>query len=145
MANDQVQDSPIGWVADHVRRYVESDGADGHEWRGTRTLLLTVTGRTTGLPRRTALIYGQDGDSYVVVASKGGAPKHPLWYRNLAANPRVEVQVGARKFAATARTADAEERTRLWPVMVEAWAPYDDYQRATEREIPVVVLDPVEA
>src|SRR5512132_4742285 len=105
---EQVLDSPQGWVARHIRRYLDSDGADGHEWRpGVYTLLLTTRGRKTGKLRRTALIYGRDGDRYLVVASNGGSRTHPSWYLNLTADPEVEVQVGADKFAARARTATA--------------------------------------
>ena len=89
------------------------------------------------------LYYGKTGDSYIVVASKGGAPQHPGWYRNLVANPEVDVQVGTAKIKARARTATGEERTRLWQEALKFWPPYADYQLKTEREIPVVVLDPV--
>ena len=141
-------DSPIdpapGWQRDHVRRYVDTDGSDGHEWRpGVYTLLLTTRGRRSGTARRTPLIYGQDGDRYVVVASKGGSDEHPAWYRNLLADPEVRVQVGADRFPARARVATPEERTRLWPTMARIWPGYDAYQAKTHREIPVVVLEPV--
>ena len=113
----------------------------GHEWRpGVPTLLLTTTGRRTGTRHRTALIYGRSGSDYVVVGSKGGATRHPAWYINLSADPRVDVQVGAEKFAAVARTADGAERARLWAAMNEIWPSYEDYQEKTDREIPVVVL-----
>lgn len=135
-------DSPVGWVKQHIERYVATGGEDGHEWRGTRTLLLTVTGRRSGQPHRTALIYAADGDDFLIVASKGGAPEHPLWYLNLAADPTVQVQVGPRVFTATARTATEQERPRMWPLVIAAWPAYVDYQKATEREIPVVVLTP---
>jgi len=136
-------DSPVGWVADHVRRYVETGGEQGHEWKpGVPTLVLTTTGRKSGLPRRTGLIYGQDGDNYVVVASQGGADEHPLWYRNLLAEPAVTVQVKSETFGARARTADAAEKARLWPVMAKIWPAYDDYQAKTDRDIPVIVLEP---
>ncbi len=142
MAEDQeVQDSPTGWVAEHTQRYVETDGADGHMWRGVPTLLLTTTGRRSGQPRRTALIYGQDGDRYVVVASKGGAETDPLWYRNLLEHPEVEVQVQADRFRAHARPATAEEKPRLWAQMITIWPAYTQYQAKTTREIPVVVLE----
>jgi deazaflavin-dependent oxidoreductase (nitroreductase family) len=140
-----VIDSPVGWVNDHIRRYEGSDGADGHIWNGVPTLLLTTTGRRTGQPRRTALIYGQDGDAFVVVASKGGSREDPLWYRNLVADPHVDVQVADRRFAATARTADDEERARLWTLMTGIWPSYDQYQARTERRIPVVMLEPTAA
>jgi deazaflavin-dependent oxidoreductase (nitroreductase family) len=94
-------DSPVDWVAQHTRQYVATNGAQGHLWNGVPTLLLTTIGRRSGRPRRTALIYGRDGDRYVVVASKGGAPEHPLWYLNLRAQPEVEVQVGAERFRAS--------------------------------------------
>jgi deazaflavin-dependent oxidoreductase (nitroreductase family) len=139
---EQVVDSPTGWVAKHIRDYVETDGAKGHSWRGWPTLLLTTRGRKSGLLRRTALIYGRDGDSYVVVASIGGAPKHPLWYLNLVTDPEVELQVGADVIRGRARTATAEERPRLWRLMNDIYPEYDNYQRKTEREIPVVVVDP---
>ncbi|SNR41368.1 deazaflavin-dependent oxidoreductase, nitroreductase family [Haloechinothrix alba] len=129
---------------EHVRRYEETDGEVGHIWlKDTPVLILTTTGRKSGATRKSALIYQEYGDSYVVVASKGGADTHPDWYLNLRENPRVEVQVGAETFAAEARTADAEERAELWPRMAGVWPDYDKYQASTDREIPVVVLDRV--
>src|SRR4249919_2423615 len=116
------------WVADHHRRYVESGGADGHEWHGVPTLLLTTRGRHSGSLRRTPLIYGEDGGRYLVVASYGGAPHHPDWYFNLEADPAVRIQVGDREVAATARPADPDERARLWPLMTAIWPDYDVYQ-----------------
>ncbi|WP_200211254.1 nitroreductase family deazaflavin-dependent oxidoreductase [Micromonospora coerulea] len=143
-ASEQVLDSPEGWVADHIRRYVETDGAEGHEWRpGVFTLLLTTRGRRSGKLRRTALIYGRDGDAYLVVASQGGAPEHPAWYLNLLAEPEVQVQVGAEKFTARARTATPAEKPRMWQTMTATWPAYDGYQTRTDREIPVVVLERV--
>jgi len=127
--------------AEHVRRYRETNGEVGHIWNGVQTLLLTTTGRRSGEQRTTPLIYGQDGAAYVVVASKGGFPRHPAWYLNLVADPAVEVQVAADRFAARARTASAEERARLWPLMASIWPAYDDYRAKTDREIPVVLLD----
>ena len=142
MANqEEIFDSPRGWVAEHIQRYVETDGRNGHIWKGVTTLLLTTRGRKSGKLRRTALIYGKDGDRYVVVASRGGHPEHPNWYLNLAENPEVEVQVLGDRFTAQARTASAEERARLWPMMAAIWPAYDDYQAKSEREIPVVVLE----
>ncbi|HLY67982.1 MAG TPA: nitroreductase family deazaflavin-dependent oxidoreductase [Chloroflexota bacterium] len=136
-------DSATDWVAQHTRRYVETNGQEGHEWRGVQTLVLTTTGRKSGKQRRNALIYGRDSENYLVVASKGGAAKHPLWYLNLQADPNVNVQVEAQKFAARARTASAEEKPRLWAKMTEIWPAYNDYQAKTERNIPIVVLQPV--
>ncbi|PRX92407.1 nitroreductase family deazaflavin-dependent oxidoreductase [Allonocardiopsis opalescens] len=126
--------------AEHVRRYRETDGAEGHDWQNTTVLLLTTTGRKTGLERTTPLIYQTDGDDYVVVASNGGEPDHPLWYKNLVADPNVTVQVWGDRFAAVAHTADAEEKARLWPKMTATWPAYDQYQTKTDRPIPVVVL-----
>ncbi|HLQ34811.1 MAG TPA: nitroreductase family deazaflavin-dependent oxidoreductase [Chloroflexota bacterium] len=142
MAEQEVLDSATGWVAEHTRKYVETDGAEGHEWRGVKTLVLTTKGRRSGKLRRNALIYGQDGDRYLVVASKGGAPTHPLWFRNLEADRNVHVQVGAEKFSARARIASPEEKARLWPIMTAVWLAYNDYQAKTERDIPVVILEP---
>jgi deazaflavin-dependent oxidoreductase (nitroreductase family) len=126
---------------EHVRRYRETDGEVGHDWRGTSTLLLTTTGRRSGEPRETPLIYGRDGDRFLIVASKGGAPAPPAWYLNLSDDPAVELQVRDERFPARARTATAEERERLWPVMTAEWPAYDEYQTKTEREIPIVVLE----
>ena len=134
-------DSPTDWVRDHIARYVATNGEDGHIWRGVTTLLLTVRGRRSNQPYRTALIYGRDGDKVIVVASKGGAPEHPEWYRNLVANPEVEVQVAADRFTAHARTATDEERPALWKLMTSIWPAYDDYQKKTDRLIPVVILE----
>lgn len=136
-------DSASGWVKDHIRRYIETNGEEGHIWRGVTTLLLTTLGRKSGTPRRQALIYGEDGDRYVVVASKGGADEHPAWYLNLRDNPEVEVQVRADRFRARARTATPEERGRLWPQMAEIWPDYNNYQAKTSREIPLVILERV--
>jgi deazaflavin-dependent oxidoreductase (nitroreductase family) len=140
-SQEEVQDSPTRWVARHVRGYLDTDGRSGHKWHGARTLLLTTRGRRSGKLRRTALIYGRDGDRYLVVASNGGARDHPFWYLNLSAQPEVQVQVEAERFAARARTADADERPRLWRRMTEIWPEYDRYQKRTSREIPVVVLE----
>jgi deazaflavin-dependent oxidoreductase (nitroreductase family) len=143
VTQEEVRDSPVGWVNQHIRGYVESDGEKGHRWRGVNTLLLTTRGRKTGQLRRTALIYGRDGDRYVVVASKGGAKKHPEWYLNLAETPEVEVQVGPEKFKARARTAGAGEKPKLWKLMTSIWPDYDNYQARTQRNIPVVTLERV--
>jgi len=128
--------------AEHVRRYRETDGEVGHEWRrGSKILLLTTKGRKTGEPTTTPLIYENAGDAYVIVASKGGAPQHPGWYRNLVKDPNVELQVKDDVFPARARTAAGEERERLWKLAAQQWPDYDSYQTRTEREIPVVVLE----
>ena len=128
--------------AAHVRRYRETGGDVGHIWkRGAKTLLLTTKGRKTGQPTTTPLIYEAAGDGYVVIASQGGAPRHPGWYRNLTKDPNVEVQVKDDVFVARARTASGEERERLWRLAAQQWPDYDTYQTRTDREIPVVVLE----
>lgn len=139
--SEEPVDSALDWVADHTRRYVESGGEDGHDWNGVPTLVLTTRGRRSGRLRRNALIYGRDGDSVVIVASRGGDDHHPLWYLNLAEDPAVTVQVGPDVFDARARTADPDEKARLWPVMAAIWPAYDEYQAKTDRDIPVVILD----
>jgi deazaflavin-dependent oxidoreductase (nitroreductase family) len=135
------QDSPVGWVKDHIQQYVESGGTEGYEWRGTTILLLTTTGRRSGTQHRTALIYRQVGDDYVIVASRGGAPTHPAWYLNLAANPDVRVQVKDEEFAGRTRVTEGDERAKLWSLMAEVWPDYDNYQTKTDREIPVIVIE----
>jgi deazaflavin-dependent oxidoreductase (nitroreductase family) len=142
-AEPDVIDSPTPWVAEHINRYLQTDGADGHEWRGAPTLLLTTRGRKSGTLRRSALIYGRDGDRVLVVGSKGGSPTPPAWYLNLTSDPEVEVQIGAEKFRARAHTADANEKPALWQTMVAIWPAYDEYQTKTSREIPVIVLERV--
>lgn len=143
--SDQPQDidNPANWIAEYVRRYLETDGAEGHEWNGAPTLVLTTVERPAGNSRRTPLIYGRNGDDYLVVAAKGGADEHPLWYCSLQANPQVQVQVRADRFIVRARTAGAAEKPELWRRMVGIWPDFDSYQSSTEREIPVVVLEPV--
>jgi len=126
---------------EHVKRYSETDGAEGHDWQGATVLILTTTGRRSGTSRSTPLIYGTRGDDYVVVASKGGAPTHPSWYLNLLEQPDVTVQVRGDRFGARARTATPEEKPELWRMMTGKWPAYDQYQDNTTREIPVVVLE----
>jgi deazaflavin-dependent oxidoreductase (nitroreductase family) len=126
---------------EHVDRYRETDGEDGHEWRGTQALLLTTTGRSSGEERTSPLIYGRRGDDYLVVASKGGHHTAPDWYQNLEENPEVEVQVKGERFKARARDATPEEKPELWKLMAEHWPDYNAYQERTDREIPVVVLE----
>ncbi|MER6257868.1 nitroreductase family deazaflavin-dependent oxidoreductase [Streptomyces sp. NPDC001584] len=130
------------WQLDHVKQYVGSGGSEGQYWNGTQTLLLTTLGRVSGKPVRTPLIYGEAEGAYLVVASKGGDPAHPLWYRNLSEHPTVRIQVGPKVMQGTARTATPEERAAYWPVMVGHWPAYDEYQTKTDREIPIVVIEP---
>lgn len=126
---------------EHVRRYRETDGEVGYLWNGAPILLLTTTGRRTGEPRTTPLIFGRDRDAYVIVASKGGSPEHPGWYRNIERDPEVELQVKADHVRGRARVAEGEERERLWRAMAEIWPAYDEYATRTDREIPVVVVE----
>jgi deazaflavin-dependent oxidoreductase (nitroreductase family) len=126
---------------EHVERYEATDGAEGYHWRnGTTILLLHTTGRRSGKDITSPLIFREIDGEYVIVASKGGAPDAPDWYLNLQQNPTVTVQVKGDKFEATARTADADEKPDLWKKMVEVWPDYEQYQKKTDREIPVVVL-----
>ncbi|RMI46439.1 nitroreductase family deazaflavin-dependent oxidoreductase [Streptomyces triticirhizae] len=140
-AAEPVSDSPVGWVANHVRGYLATDGRKGHRYQGWNTLLLTTRGRRSSLLRRTALIYGEHEGRYLLVASNGGSPRHPAWYLNLVAHPEVGVQVGAERFTALARTADRREKAPLWALMTEIFPLYDTYQNATERPLPLVVLE----
>jgi deazaflavin-dependent oxidoreductase (nitroreductase family) len=126
---------------EHVDRYRATDGEEGHDWQGTQTLLLTTTGRKSGQPRTIPLIYAPRGDTYMVVASKGGADAPPAWYLNLSDSPEVEVQVKGDRFNAQARTASPEEKPEMWRTMTAEWPAYDEYQEKTSREIPVVVLE----
>ena len=128
---------------EHVQRYRETDGDVGYRWRGATILLLTTRGRTSGEKGTVPLIFDRDGDTFVVVASKGGAPRDPGWYRNLVANPEADVQVLDEVHAVRARTAEGDERERLWKVMTRMWPSYDEYKGRTGRTIPVVVLEPI--
>jgi deazaflavin-dependent oxidoreductase (nitroreductase family) len=151
MSTQRLSPALPAWIKEHLARYIATDGADGYFWDATlgggegmvATLLLTTTGRKSGEPLTLPLIFCESDSGYAVIASKGGAPAHPAWYLNLQANPNVQVQVKANKFAARARTANPAERAALWKKMVAIYAPYDKYQAATEREIPVVILEPV--
>jgi deazaflavin-dependent oxidoreductase (nitroreductase family) len=125
---------------EHVRVYRETGGERGYDWRGTTTLLLTTNGRSSGEERTTPLIYRPDEDRWVVVASMGGAPEHPDWYKNLEADPQATIQVKGEKIPVSASTAQGEDRQRLWTLMTEVWPDYDKYQQKTDRQIPVVVF-----
>lgn len=137
-----------GWIVDHLKRYQTSHGQDGYWFDSTvaggkglvECLLLTTVGRRSGAQRTMPLFFGRDGDSFVIIGSKGGAPTQPAWYFNLLAEPTVELQVGADKFPAKARIATGAERARLWDMMVDVYPMYTEYQRKTTREIPVIVL-----
>ena len=138
---ENVTDSPTGWVLKHVREYVESDGNKGARKWGSPSLLITTRGRRTGTLRRTALFYGTDGGRYLVVPSNGGAAKPPAWYLNLLDDPKVRIQVGDEKFDAVARVASAAEKPSLWKVMTAIYPTYDAYQARTKRDIPVVIIE----
>ena len=125
----------------HVRVYRLTGGRFVGRVAKSPILLLTTIGRRSGEPRTAPLLYLRDGEQLAIVASFGGHPTHPVWYLNLTANPEVEVQVGRERFAATANTANAEERERLWPRLVEIYPGYAGYQAKTTREIPVVLLE----
>jgi deazaflavin-dependent oxidoreductase (nitroreductase family) len=126
---------------EHVRVYRETGGERGYHWRkGTTILLLTTKGRSSGQERTTPLIHRVDGDRWVIVASKGGAPDHPGWFKNLEAEPEAEIQVKDEQIPVRASVAEGEERDRLWTAMTEVWPDYDEYQKKTDRQIPVVVL-----
>lgn len=125
----------------HVQVYQQTKGETGYIWNGTTILLLTTKGRASGQMHTTPLIFFRDGDKVAIVASKGGAPQHPAWYLNLEADPHVKVQIKDDVYDAVARTAGDAEREQLWPLAAKAWPQYDDYQKKTDRKIPIVVLD----
>jgi deazaflavin-dependent oxidoreductase (nitroreductase family) len=128
--------------ADHIRRYRETDGEVGYLWNGVPTLLLDAKGRKSGNVHTSALIFARDGADYLIVASYGGAPRHPAWYLNLQDQPNAEIQVKGERIAVVARTATAQEKPRLWQRVTEVWPNYDVYQTRTDRDIPIVVLSP---
>ena len=153
MIEGKLPDNLPQWMKDHTALYLKSGGKEGHMYKIDRpgvpdkpipSLLLVTKGRKTGEKFMFPLFYGKTGNSYYIVASKGGAPDHPGWYKNILANPEVEVQVATLKVKARARTASGAERSKLWTEAAKFWPPYNDYQKkAGSREIPVVVLDPV--
>lgn len=134
-------DSPTPWVASQIEEYLATDGAKPVFRYNSPLLLLTTQGGKSGQWRRSCLIYGPHGGDFLIVASMGGAPKHPSWYLNLKANPRVWLQVGADSFWAVARDASEEEKPELWQKMVDIYPEYAEYQEKTDRAIPVVVLE----
>lgn len=138
------------WIAAHLRRYAE-DPVAAHDWDATfaggkphtPTLLLTTTGRKSGKPFTLPLLYGRDGERFVLVGSKGGAPEHPAWYLNLQSKPGATIQVADEYYDVIARTTEGAERQRLWDMMCEVYPPFPSYQKRTDRLIPVIVLDVV--
>ncbi|MCM2424431.1 nitroreductase family deazaflavin-dependent oxidoreductase [Streptomyces sp. RKAG337] len=136
----EVQISPTEWVATQARTYEESGGTEGTDMNGSPCLLLDYLGRRSGKWHRTVLIYGRDGADYLIVASKGGDDNHPLWYLSLQDNPEVHLRVNTERFTATAETLSPDEKARVWPHLVDVYGPYADYQKKTDRDIPVVRL-----
>jgi deazaflavin-dependent oxidoreductase (nitroreductase family) len=132
---------------EHVDRYVETDGDEGYEWRGTTILLLSTTGRTSGRSYVHPLIYraypntATGSEDYLIVASKGGSSVAPDWFLNLQAQPEVGVQIKGETFTAHARVATAQEKPAMWAHMLAVWPDYAEYQTKTDREIPIVVLE----
>jgi deazaflavin-dependent oxidoreductase (nitroreductase family) len=127
---------------EHVRQYEATGGRTGHDWNGASVLILHTRGRKSGTTRKFPLIYGRDGNDYVVVASRGGSPEHPGWYKNLLAHPDVEIQVWNEIIPVHAHTGSAADKKRVWPIMTAHWPDYDTYQARTTRDIPVVLLSP---
>jgi deazaflavin-dependent oxidoreductase (nitroreductase family) len=150
--------SVLDFMKNHIKRYIETDGEDGHIMNGAPCLILTTVGKNSGQSRQVAVIYGThtsqpngaSGDvnvsrtSYVVVASKGGADQSPAWFHNLMADPRPAIQVKAEKFSVKPRIATGSERRELWNKMSAIFPDYIQYQKNTAREIPVVILDPIQ-
>ena len=135
--------SPSRWVADQVELYEGSGGTDGTTLKGMPVIIVTNRGRKTGAIRKTPLMRVADGDRYVLVASKGGAPTHPLWYHNLKADPNVEIRDAAEVYSMQVQEIeDAAEKRRLWALAVEAYPPYQEYQEKTDRAIPVFLAVP---
>ena len=128
----------------HASLFRATDGRVGGRMVGSPVLLLVTTGRKTGRRRTTPLLYLQDGDRHVIVASNGGAAKHPVWWLNLLAHLEATVEVGGRKVHVRATEAQGEEKARLWKRLVEMYPSYEGYQKRTDREIPVILLEPVE-
>jgi deazaflavin-dependent oxidoreductase (nitroreductase family) len=138
------------WIAEHTQLYLR-DPEKGHLWDSSAvggpgvlpTLLLYTKGRKSGQIRPLPLIYGKSGDKHIIIASKGGAPDHPGWYQNLVKEPHCEIQVASKRHKVVARTASGAEREAMWQQLAVIYPPYNDYQAATKRQIPVVVLEAV--
>jgi deazaflavin-dependent oxidoreductase (nitroreductase family) len=141
MASDEYVPSPVEFVANQVAQYEATGGVEGAELIGKPTVILTTRGRRSGNVRKTPLMRVEHDGTYAVIASLGGAPKHPVWYHNLTASPEVTLQDGANVYQMRAREAQGEEKAQWWARAVEAWPAYNDYQARTEREIPVVILE----
>ena len=142
--NGEYQASPWDWVSDQVEKYEASDGQEAGDLRGVPVIILTTTGNKSGKIRKTPLMRVNDGDRYAVVASMGGAPKHPVWYHNLVANPKVRLQDGAVVRDYVARELEGDERSEWWKRAAAVWPDYDGYQTKTDRVIPIFVLEPTD-
>jgi deazaflavin-dependent oxidoreductase (nitroreductase family) len=137
------------WVEKHIEEY-RKNPEEGHMWDSSVVggpgkvpcLLLTTVGRKSGKHRTTPLIYSFQDGGYCIIASKGGAPDHPSWYLNIQDEPMVQIQVSTREMKAKAEEVQGEKRKRLWEAMVEVWPDYENYQKKTERKIPVILLLP---
>ena len=135
--------SPLKYVRDQVELYEKSEGTEGTKMQGLPVVIITHHGWKTGAIRKTPLMTVKDGPNYVLIASQGGAPKHPLWYHNFKANPEVEIQDGASILSMTVdEINEPKERQRLWDLSVEAYPPYQEYQQKTDRVIPVFLASP---
>ena len=134
--------SPWEPIADHVERYIATNGEDGFLWEGGEVIILTTIGAKSGKIRRTPLIRVTDGERYFCVASMGGAPNNPQWFHNMVANPDVTIQDRATVHELRARIASPEEKAAYWPIAVAAWPDYDKYQASTDRDIPLMICEP---
>lgn len=143
MSDEQIEVSPTDWVREQTERILETGTTEGIEVRGAPVVLLTLRGARSGRLRYTPVMRVEHDGRYAVVASKGGAPEHPVWYANITAHPRVRLQDGTVTRDYVAREVSGEERARWWARAVEAFPPYAEYQTRTDRQIPVLVLDPV--
>jgi F420H(2)-dependent quinone reductase len=137
----EYEPSPAQWVRDQVEQYESSGGTDGTLLRGVPVVLMTMRGAKSGKIRKVPTMRVEHDGVYAVVASQGGAPKHPLWYHNLVANPRVELQDGTVKREVTAREVHGDEKALWWERAVAVWPDYAGYQKRTDRQIPVFVLE----
>ncbi len=142
------QKSQIAGVGKSLQRLFMKGQVSLYRWTGGKVgggehlLILTTTGRKSGVERDTPLFFFQDGDQFIIIASAGGAPKHPTWWLNLKSNPQARIQVGSRVIPVTAKVAEGEERTRLWSIIAENYKNFVGYQKRTDREMPVVILTP---
>ena len=140
----EYEPSTAGWARKQAERYEATDGAEANDLRGRPVIILTSVGAKTGKLRKTALMRVEHAGDYAVVASMGGAPKHPVWYHNLTANPHVELQDGSSRRDYLAREVSGDEKAIWWARAVDTWPDYAKYQTRTDRQIPVFVLEPID-